>query len=70
MDGLSIQIVSVPATKSTRFERRRVTARRGNRRFNYRVPAIWTIEPVQDLVCYHDLDLVDELTQSLTAEFL
>lgn len=44
----------------------RVTYRRRGKRFVVWTP--WTIEPVQDLVAHHSLDLDDYLTQLLIEE--
>ena len=35
-----------------------------------KLAAGWTIEPVQDIVCYHDMSMEEELTKILTAEIL
>ena len=55
----------------------RETVHRRGKKFVYgywrkprKLMAGWTIEPVQDIECYHAVDLEDELAAILTAEIL
>lgn len=62
---IKIETVEVKA-RARRILDARVTKRWRGRKFVMRIP--WRLEPVQDIVCHHSLDIEEELTAALTSE--